>query len=129
MTELWLGVIAVSMLAIAIVHVVAGVAAARAATRAVTILEELRRDLGPTVERFQALSADAAKATSIVAERVERADATLTRLAGRVEQVEHALTTRWLEPARRGLARLTRKGRPNARQKPGPPVGDEPGSV
>jgi hypothetical protein len=129
MTEALLAVIAASVFVMALVQILAARAAARAAARGAAVLEQLGRDLGPTVVSLQTLAADAARTASVVAARMERADVTLTRLANRVEHVEGALSTRWLEPARRGLARLTRKGRSvDAVPKPTAADGDEPGS-
>jgi hypothetical protein len=109
MTDIWLGVIAVSLLVMAVAHVVAAIAAVRAARRGVEVLEGLTRDLQPILAHARTLSADVARAASMTAGQVERADAMLTQLSTRVEQTAEAWSNAWLKPARRGLARLRRK--------------------
>lgn len=106
MTELFLGVIAVAVLVMAGIQVAAVVFAARAARRLDRLADRLEHDLRPVVESLQAVAADAARATSVAANQVERADRLFDDLATRVEQTVAAVHESLIAPAREGLTWL-----------------------
>jgi hypothetical protein len=103
-TDVFLGVIAVSTLAMAIGQVAAVIIAARAARRVGDRLGQLEATIRPIVANVQRISDDAARATSLAAEQVQRADRILDDLARRVDETMTALQETILRPARQGLA-------------------------
>lgn len=86
MTELFLGIIAVSVLVMAAVQVTVAMMALRTTQRISTLMTQLDRDIRPVVAHLQAIAADAARATSVATAQVERADKLFTDLATRVDQ-------------------------------------------
>ena len=65
MSELFLGLIAAAVLVMAAIHVAAVLIAARLARRLDQFADRLEEDLRPVVASLQALTADAARATSV----------------------------------------------------------------
>ena len=64
MTDVFLGVIAFAVLIMAVIQVVAVVVALRMARRLDRFADSLEQDIRPVVASLQALTADAARATS-----------------------------------------------------------------
>lgn len=64
MTDVFLGVIAVAVLIMAVIQVAAIVVALRMARRLDRFADSLEQDIRPVVASLQALTADAARATS-----------------------------------------------------------------
>jgi hypothetical protein len=103
-TDVFLGVIAASTLAMAIGQVAAVIIAARAARRVGDRLGQLEETIRPIVANVQRISDDAARATSLAAEQVERADRLMDDLVRRVDETLSALQETILRPARQGFA-------------------------
>jgi len=104
-TNLFLGVIALSVLVMAVIQVAAIVFALSAARRIGAAADRIERDLRPVVQNLQAITADAAKATSLTVAQMERAD----RLVGDVtRRLDHLLSflPGVLGPAGKGVAFL-----------------------
>lgn len=133
MIEIWLGVIAISVLAMAIGQVAAVIIAARAARRVGDRLGQLEESIRPIVANVEKISEDAARATAIAAAQVERAEQLMDDVARRVDETMTAVQDTILGPARNGWAifqsirdvfgaffdRGPRRGRP----RPGPSPG------
>jgi hypothetical protein len=103
-TDIFLGVIAASTLAMAIGQVTAVIIAARAARRVGDRLGHLEETIRPIVSNVQRMSDDAARATALAAGQVERADRLMDDLVRRVDETMTALQETILGPARRGFA-------------------------
>jgi hypothetical protein len=103
-TEFFLGVIAVSVLAMAIGQVAAVVLAARAVRDAGERLERLEETIRPIVSNVQQMSADAARATAIATAQVERAERLMDDVTRRVDETMNAVQDTILAPARTGMA-------------------------
>ncbi len=86
MNDLLLGIIAVSVLAMAVIQVAGIVYAARMARRLGDVAERLEQDIRPIVTNLQALTAEAARTTAMAAAAVDRADRLFADVAQRVEQ-------------------------------------------
>jgi hypothetical protein len=84
--DLFLGIIAVSVLVMAGVQVAVVILALRATERINRLTRQLERDIQPVVAHLQTISADAARATAVAAAQVERADKLFTDLATRMDQ-------------------------------------------
>jgi len=104
-TNLFLGIIAVAVLVMAVIQVAAIVFAMSAARRIGQVADRLERDLRPVMSNLQAMTSEAARATSLAAAQMERADRMFADLSRRVEQVMAAIPS-LLGPAGKGLAFL-----------------------
>ena len=107
MSEVFLGVIAASVVVMALVQLGTIVVAARAARRLDRLASLLEHDIRPVVASLQALTADAARATALAAAQVERADRLFSDVAVRVEQTLAAVQDTLIAPAREGFAWLS----------------------
>ena len=105
MTNLFLGIIAVAVLVMAIIQVAAILFAMSAARRIGQVADRLERDLRPVVSNLQAITAEAARATSLAAVQMERADRIFADFSRRAEQVMAAIPS-LLGPAGKGFAFL-----------------------
>jgi len=104
LTEVFLGLIALAVLAMAAGQVVAAVFAARAVRSLGETVSRLERDVRPIVANVQAMSADAARAAAIATAQVERAERLLNDASKRVEETMGAVQRTILGPARDGMA-------------------------
>jgi hypothetical protein len=100
----FLGVIAGSVLLMALIQVGAIIFAARLAKRLEAIVSRIERDVQPAIERLTAMSGEASRAATLAASQVERVDRVLDDLTRRAEhtavQVQRALS----RPQREGAA-------------------------
>jgi hypothetical protein len=103
-TDVFLGVIAVSVLAMAIGQVAAVVLAARAMRRTGETLGRLEETIRPIVANVQQISTDAARATAIATAQVERAERLMDDVTRRVDETMTAVQDTILGPARTGMA-------------------------
>ena len=87
MTDVFLGIIAVAVAIMAIIQVAAIVFAMSAARRIGQVADRLEQDLRPVMSNLQAITAEAARATSLATAQMERADRMFADLARRAEQV------------------------------------------
>jgi hypothetical protein len=102
MNNVLLGIIALSVLTMAVIQVAAMLVAARAAKRLGDLAERIEQDIRPIVSNLQSVSADAARTTALAAATVERADRLFQDAAQRVEQTLSALPS-LIESARDGF--------------------------
>lgn len=104
MNEVLLGIIAFAVLVMAGIQVGAIVVAARLAKRVDRLALQIEQDLRPTFTNLTALTADAARAASLAAAQVERADRMFGEWAQRVDHTLTVAQNTVLGPAREGLA-------------------------
>lgn len=104
MIEFFLGVIAVSVLAMAIGQVVAVVIATRALRSVGERVGTLETTLRPIVDNIQRITDDTARATAVATAQVERVDRLMDNVVGRVEETFTALHDTILRPAQNGWA-------------------------
>ena len=102
MNNVLLGIIALSVLTMAIIQVAAIVFAARAARRLGDVVNRLEEDFRPIVANLQSVTADAARTTALAAATVERADRFVQDATHRVDQTLAALPS-LIESARDGF--------------------------
>jgi tetrahydromethanopterin S-methyltransferase subunit G len=103
-TDVFLGVIAISVLAMAIGQVAAVVLAARAVRNAGERLERLEQTMRPIVANVQQISDDAARAAAIATAQVERAERLMDDITRRVDETMTSVQDTILGPARTGWA-------------------------
>ena len=104
MTDLFLGVIAIAVLAMAGVQVAAVVFALRAARQVGEAVDRLERRVEPIVANLQTMSADASRATSLAATQMERATRVMADLGKRVDDTAAVVQASIVKPAREGYA-------------------------
>jgi hypothetical protein len=103
---IFLGVIAVATLTTAIIQVGMIVAIWRAANRLAGIAAQVERDLKPILDNVHAITLDAARASSLAAVQVERADRLFADVAERVDRTLNTLQAAAAGGAREGAALL-----------------------
>jgi hypothetical protein len=105
-TDLFLGVIAVSVLLMAVMQVAAVIWAARTARRVNDLAARMERHLQPVMQSLQATSAEAAKAAALAAVQMERADEMMAGLRDRVDETVRGVQDTLLRPAQDLLSLL-----------------------
>ena len=104
MTEVFLGIIAVSVLAMAIGQVAAVILATRAARQVGERLGQLEETIRPIVSNVQQITEDAARATASATAQVERVERLVDDVSRRVDETITAVQDTILGPARTGWA-------------------------
>jgi putative NADH-flavin reductase len=83
-TDIWLGVIAVTLLVTAILQVGVLVAVGRVMLGLVRLVSRVEQEIRPLAAHLDAIGRDAAKASSLAVAQVERADVLFTDFSSRV---------------------------------------------
>jgi hypothetical protein len=105
-TDIFLGVIAAATLITSILQVGVLVAAGRLALRLMRLVDRVERDMKPFFGHLDSIGRDAARAASLAAVQVERADGLFADLAHRIETTMDTVQTAAGMPAREGAAIL-----------------------
>ena len=105
MTNLFLGIIAIAVAIMAVIQVAAIVFAMSAARRIGQVADRLERELKPVVSNLQSITSEAARAASLAAAQMDRADRLFADFSRRAEQVMAAVPS-ILGPAGKGLSFL-----------------------
>jgi hypothetical protein len=106
-TPVFLGTIALAVLVMAIVQVGAIIYGARLAQRVDRLADAVEREVQPLFANLNRVGAEAARATTLAALQVERADRLLTDVGQRVEKTASLVQHAVVAPAREGLALVT----------------------
>lgn len=106
MNDLFLGIIAAAVAVMAAIQVGAIIVAARVAKRVDRLANQIEHDMRPMFQNLNVMTAEAARAASLAAAQVERADRMFEDLADRVDVTLNTLQNRVLGPAREGAALL-----------------------
>ena len=124
---IFLSVIAVATFVSAVIQIGVLVAAGRLAMRMNRLADRVERELKPVFGHLDSIGRDAARAASLAAVQVERADGLIADVVQRVEHTRDAMQTAVATPAREGTAILAgfraaisalrdgRSGRPRTR--------------
>jgi hypothetical protein len=105
-SEVFLGVIAVAVLAMAVAQVGVLVAAGRLARRMERVADLAERELKPIFEHVNAIARDASHAAALASAQVERADRVFADVAERLDATLTTVQTVVTRPAREGIAVL-----------------------
>jgi hypothetical protein len=105
--ELFLGVIALSVLVMAAIQVGALIAGARLARRVDTLSQQVEKEIKPLIANLTTLSAEAARTAELASRQVERADRLFSDVSGKVEQTLAVAQQFVHGPARNGMALLS----------------------
>ena len=103
-SEIFLGVIAVATLAIAIAQIGLMVATNAAIRRMERLADRVEREFSPLLGHLNSIGRDAARAASLAATQVERADRMFADAAARIEETIATLQSTLVAPAREGRA-------------------------
>ena len=106
MTNLFLGVIAVSALVIAAFQVAGILTLIRTIRQVGEIAGRFDQDVRPIVSNLQKVSAEAARASALVSAQIERLDQVVSDVAQRVDDTAAVIQQSILQPVRDGLAAL-----------------------
>ena len=104
MSDLFLGVIAAAVLAMAVIQVTAIIVAMRAARRVGDAVSRFETDMKPIVTNLKAMSADAARTASIAAAQAQRAEHLINDLTVRVNDTIAAVEATIVTPVREAYA-------------------------
>lgn len=107
MSDVWLGVIAVSVAALAVLQAGVLLSAQRMAKRLDEVTRDLERDLKPLIANLTAASADAARAAGLAATQAERLDRLFSDVTSRIDQGLGLAASLIGGPARNGAALVT----------------------
>jgi hypothetical protein len=102
--QIFLGLIAVAVLAMAAGQVAAVVLATRAMRRMGDTMSRVEQDIRPIVANVQAMSVEAKRATLLASSQVDRADRLMTDVSRRVEETMGVLQRTILAPVNEGVA-------------------------
>ena len=134
MNDLFLGLIAAAVMIMAAIQVAAVVFAMRAAARVGEAVSRFEQQVKPIVANLHAVSSQAARAASVAAAQVERAEQLIGDLTARVDETAAALQSSIIKPAREGFAVVQgiiaalsafRTPPPRPRPRPAPMVDEE----
>jgi hypothetical protein len=102
--ELYLAIIAFSVLVMALIQVGAIVAGVRLARRVDQLANQMEREVRPLVANLTAMSEEAARAASVAARGVDRLERMFVDMAERVDETLEAAQQVIVGPARTGMA-------------------------
>lgn len=105
--EVFLGIIAISTLAMALIQVSVIVGGWMLARRAARLVAQIEKDIKPLTESLNAMARDAARATSLAAGQVERVDRLVTDIATRIDETASVVQGAVLRPLREGAAMMS----------------------
>jgi hypothetical protein len=105
--DVFLGIIAVATLAIAITQIAVIVAAGRVARRVERLADQLEQEIKPLFVHLNAIGREAARASTLATQQVERADRVFADLAMRLETALDNVQTALGKPVREGRALLS----------------------
>jgi len=100
----FLGIIAVAMLATSLVQIFVLISAGRIARRLDRLADQIERDISPLLASLNAIGQDAARAASLATAQVERVDRLFGDVAQRLEATLGVIQTAISAPAREGAA-------------------------
>lgn len=103
-TPVFVGIIAVSVLTMAVIQVGALIFGARLAKRVLQLTDRLEQQLDPLFAQLQTVGAEAARASALAAQQVERADRLFADMTQRLEDTAAIVQSAVVTPARESLA-------------------------
>ena len=102
----FLGVMAVALVAMAAAQLLIGIAVLRATRRLTETTDSIVRDVKPLIENATRLSEDAARVAALAAIQAERVDQLVTSVSAQVTDTMNVVQNAIAEPARQGAAVL-----------------------
>jgi hypothetical protein len=105
--DVFLGIIAVATLVMALIQVGAILVAVKLARRVDRLTDQVEREIKPLLGNLSAVGENAARASSLAAAQVERADKLFADVTRRVDETMTLVQTAIVTPAREGRAVVT----------------------
>ena len=105
-STLFLGAIALATIMMAMLQIVVIVYGARLVRKLNRVVDQVEREIQPTLDRVNRVSADAARATSLAVAQVERADQLFAQAAEHTDHLMVAAQQAVVEPIRQGVSLL-----------------------
>jgi hypothetical protein len=105
-SEVWLGVIAISVALMATLQVALLLVLLKAGLMALKSVRELRKEVGPLVEKLHKVADDANRVSSLAVAQAERLDALITRTSERIDETAATVQQAFVAPIRQGSAIL-----------------------
>jgi hypothetical protein len=105
--QVFIGIIAVSVLTMAVIQVGAMVMVARLIRRIDRLTERVDSELKPLFAHLDTIGREAARAASVAAAQVDRVDGMLADLAAKVDETASTLQATILKPVRESRALLS----------------------
>ena len=103
---IFLGVMAVALVAMAVAQVLIGVALLRTSRQMNELAGKLRNDIGPLIDKATKLTDDASKVTAMALVQMERVDKLTLTVASRVDETMGIVQSAVAGPVRQGAAVL-----------------------
>lgn len=103
-SNVFLAVIAISVLAMAVLQIGAVVLLARSMKRVMALTEDLQRDIKPLVAKVNAIADEAQRAAALATKQVERVDLLVGDVTRRVHETSDAIHSLVTGPMRQGGA-------------------------
>ncbi len=103
-TPVFVGIIAVSVLTMAVIQVGALIFGARLAKRMLQLTDRVEKQIEPLFAQLQTVGAEAARASALAAQQVERADRLFADVSQRLEETAAIVQSAVVTPARESLA-------------------------
>jgi len=107
MAEVFLAVIAVSVLVMALIQVGAIIAGFKLMRRVEQVSQQLEQDIKPIIANLTSVASEASRTASLASKQVERVDQLFGEVATRVDETLAAAQKFVQGPARNGMALLT----------------------
>ncbi len=104
LSTLFMGVIAVAVLALAVMQVATLLYGLRVVRRLDRMADQVQKEILPVIDRVNAVSGDITRATSLAVAQIERADQLFARFAVRAERLMSVGQDAVIEPVRRSAA-------------------------
>ena len=104
MNEVWLGVIALAVLAMAVVQVVVGLQMLRTAKDAATSLWQFQAEVRPLIQKAHKIADDAGKVSALALTQVERVDEVMATTAMRIDDTLQIVQQSLIMPVKQGAA-------------------------
>lgn len=99
---IWLGLIAVALLAMAVVQIVTAVQIARTAREVTRTVVEIRQEMRPLIDKVSRIADDAARGTALAVAQVERIDRVLSSATQQIDDTLQTIKQAVVEPMRQG---------------------------
>jgi hypothetical protein len=102
----FLGVMAVALVAMAAAQIVISVALMRATRQLSETVQKIQHDLGPLIDKAHRMTDDAARVAALAVTQLERVDRLVSSLAVRVEQTVATVQDAVVSPLKQGATMI-----------------------
>lgn len=104
MTDIWLAIIAISLLVMAVIQVGVLISLLRVAREATAATSELRREVTPLIIKMNKIADDAGQLSALALTQMERVDLLVDTTAQRIDDTMSTVQSALISPVRQGAA-------------------------